>query len=570
MTRAVAGLVVAAAVVAVAGLGACSVEVDLGAWRPGLDGPDTATSPPLAPCLELSPHLVDFGRVARDAAAEQMVRITNRCDVPVAWLGVRLGGDPGFAVTVAGETLRPSASLASDGVWWSEPLVIPPGGSLNLFVSYSPTSAGWDAANAVILTDDPGQPTGIALRMQAGGAWPCLAVRPKSLDFGGQLLGEAATRTLEVVSCGAVALRLASVEVAAGAGRFEVVSGHGSRSLAPGEGLDVAVRYRPAAVSPGWPEAAPVWDEGVLRLVGDTFEAAHDVDLRGFGVSEACPQAVITRLDGDGPVAAGATVRLSAAASVGVDGPVVRWAWQVEGPFSQVSPFSPAADAQEVSYRASVAGDYRFTLTVWDGAERPSCAPAEEVVVAEAGPGLRVEVMWATPNDPDPFDEGVGRGADLDLHLLHPFAVGADLDGDGAGDGFFDLPYDAFFANPEPAWDAGLGTPHAAWLVEDDIDGTGPEVIVVEQVPGDASYRVGVHAWDDHGFGASWAVVRVLVDGAAVWTSEATALLRDDLWEVARVAWPGPVVTPVVGADGAPRVFRGAREAAGATKPWGL
>lgn len=549
---------------------ACSIDVDLGAWRPGLDGPDVVEPPPPPPCLELSPHLVDFGRVARDVVADQAVRITNRCDVPVAWFGLKLGGDSGFTVTVAGETLSPSPSLASDGVSWAEPLVIAPGGWLTLFVSYQPTAPGWDAANVVILTDDPGQPTGHALRLQAGGAWPCVAVRPKSLDFGGQVVGEGATRTLEVASCGAAPLRVAEVSLAAGAGAFELVGGQGARTVPPGGGFEIDVRYRPVSVSPGWPEAPPVWDVGALRLAADTFEGIHDFDLRGFGVTEACPQAVITRLDGDGPVAAGATVRLSAVESVGVDGPIARWSWEVEGPFAQVSPLSPAPDAQEVSFRASVAGDYRFTLTVWDGADRPACTPAEEVVVAEAGPGLRVELMWVTPNDPDPFDEGAGRGADLDVHLLHPFAVGADLDGDGAGDGFFDLPYDAFFANPEPAWDAGLGTPHAAWLVEDDVDGTGPEVVVVEEVPGEASYRIGVHAWDDHGFGASWAVVRVIVDDEVVWTSEAMALLRDDLWEAARVTWPGPVVTPIVDAQGEPRVFHGAREAAGATKPWGL
>ena len=561
MTRLAA--VALAAALATAG---CVGDVDLGAWR--LDAhltPDTAPPPPPAPCVVADPFAVDFGLVERGAEADALVTLTNTCAAPVAWLGLKLAGDPGFTVDAAGASYRPSTALASAGARWPSPLTLAPGAAATLRVRYTATTPELVRAHAILLLDDPGQPTGLALRLEAGGQAPCLAIFPKSLDFGGKVVGETARRPLELRACGAEPLRLDKLALDAPADlALEPPPGLTlPHLLAPGERLTLTLAFTPASPSPGWPDAPPAWTVGRLEAIANDFDRLHAVDVRGFGVTEACPEA---RISVDGPPDAapvGATITLDAAASVAVTGPLTAFAWTVDAPFA-ASPFAPSAAAEAVTYRLAVAGEHRFTLDVVDASGRHACVPATHTVTATSAAALRVELLWHTPNDPDPHDAGFERGADLDLHLTHPFAVGPDLDGDGHGDAFFDLPYDVFFDNPEPLWAAP--TAAAPALREDDQDGTGPEVIEVPALDAALELGVGVHAWADNGFGPSYATVRVLAGDALVYQSDPVLLLEDELWVVGRLAWPGPTLLPATGRDGAPRVLSAIRAASGRDK----
>jgi hypothetical protein len=574
MTRGAALIVATALAVA-----ACTSDVELGSWRSAQDTThpfDTGQPPLPEPCIIAAPYIVDFGLVQRSIADTETVDLYNRCDAERRWLGLKLAGDPGFSVFVDGATYRPTTELATTGVSWAEPRAIAPGATVTIVVSYTPTAPGRDRANLILLTDDPGQPTGLAVRLEAGGDWPCLAILPKSVDFAGVMVGRTATEVLDLSSCGAVPLELTKLTLdgsptltLANPGAFTL-----PRTLSPGEHLRLDLAYAPAAVSPGTPEAR-VWDVATLALVANDFDRSHAVDVRGFGVDDACPTARIAVADALESAPVGATVSLSGADSSAIDGAVDRWIWSVAAPFSAVSPFEPDEHAAAVSYRLSIAGDYTFALDVVDTAGRHACALAYRTVRAVATADLRVELVWATPNDPDPYDEGVDLGADLDVHLAHPYAVGPDLDGDGAGDGFFDLPYDVFFDNPEPRWYPTRPTSEQPQLVEDDQDGTGPEVIEASVQPGGLEPLIGVHVWDDHGFGASAAVVRVFARGELVYESAPVTLLADELWEVGRITWPtpgfgdavAPIIVPSEGTGGGPKVFVGVRATAGAVKP---
>lgn len=558
--------------------GSCVSEVDLGQWRQTADAIDpTDTSPPVPPepCLVAAPYIVDFGFVQREQVGQTSVILLNRCDEDRLWLGIKLAGDPGFTVIVDDATYRPTTELATTGVSWPQPRVIAPGESVTIQVAYTPTAAGRDRANLIILTDDPGQLTGLAIRLEAGGDQPCLAILPKSVDFAGVMVGRSATETVELSSCGVVPLELTKLTLTDSGSTtpnpFALTNGDAftlPATLDPGERLEVALTYAPSTVSPGTPESR-VWDVATLSLVANDFERFHDVDVRGFGVDDACPTARISAGD-DEAVPVGTTVTLSGADSTALNGTLERFAWSVEAPYSAVSPFEPDDAAVDVSYRLSVAGEYTFALDVVDSVGRHACALAYRTVRAVPLADLRVELMWTTPNDPDPYDWGLDLGADLDLHVVHPYAVGPDLDGDDVGDGYFDLPYDAFFDNPEPRWYPTSGGSEDPVLIEDDVDGTGPEVVEVESVtPSQLEPRIGVHVWDDHGFGPSTAIVRVYARDELVYESPPVTLLEDELWEVGELTWAVDATTPtlVPATDGGgPRVYSGVRDHAGADK----
>ena len=174
--------------------------------------------------------------------------------------------------------------------------------------------------------------------------------------------------------------------------------------------------------------------------------------------------------------------------------------------------------------------------------------PAELPLQVVPAGQVHVELVWSTPGDPDPADAGPDAGADVDLHFAHPLAVGEDIDGDGAPDGWFDVPFDAHFCNPKPNW--GSLDPKAGddpGLDRDDQDGAGPENVVADALEGGRRYRVAAHYWNAHGYGPSSLTLRIYLGGALAWTSPTVELIEDDLWEIAELLWPPP-------ADGSPAV----------------
>lgn len=133
---------------------------------------------------------------------------------------------------------------------------------------------------------------------------------------------------------------------------------------------------------------------------------------------------------------------------------------------------------------------------------------------------------------------GAPSGADLDLHLLHPFAVGRDLDDDGVADGWFDIPFDVHWNNAGPAWD-GPGVADDGRLDRDDRQGPGPEVVTLDRCERDG-YRIGVHHFADGVGTPSVARVSVFVDDQRTFVVEATLWVHD-LWEIGVMRCDGRV-----------------------------
>ena len=319
------------------------------------------------------------------------------------------------------------------------------------------------------------------------------------------------------------------------------------------DAVDAAREDAPApepadALAESGPEAAEPQPEA------DAPDAAPDVDPDLPPDPATCPVAVIAVDEGD-EVIPQTVLHLHGDQSHAVTGAIANYQWTVEQPSGSSSALIPTATFPNPIFEANVAGTYTFSLTVRDDAGRVSCLPATATVFVTCNCGLHVELLWTTPGDPDPTDEGPDKGANLDLHVAHPYGAGPDVDGDGVPDPWFDPQWDCYCGNPNPDWGSpDPSAPDDPGLDRDDTDGGGPENVNLDVPESDPAwpfvYRVGVHYRDDHGFGPSLATVRVYIYSALVFEASDVLLQPGDLWNVATVEWPSTKVTLQLSATG--------------------
>ncbi len=210
--------------------------------------------------------------------------------------------------------------------------------------------------------------------------------------------------------------------------------------------------------------------------------------------------------------------------------------WRVDAPPGNTSRLLPSASVADPTYEANVVGPYAFHLTATD-ADGNSCT-SHQLVRVIGDTAIYVELLWHTPGDLDESDEGSQLGSDLDLHFAHPFASGPDLDHDGEPDPWFHDLFDCFWSNDHPNW--GSIDPAAndnPALGREDGDGAGPEAISLA-VPENVCYRIGVHAFTDHGFGESFATLRIFLSGTLAFEAADVRLDKRDLWTVTDLCWP--------------------------------
>jgi hypothetical protein len=220
---------------------------------------------------------------------------------------------------------------------------------------------------------------------------------------------------------------------------------------------------------------------------------------------DTCDSAPTARIAGSAtPVEAepGATVTLDASASSAVQGQIDRYQWSVvDHPYSSsLNHLKPSLDRQtggRVSFVANIVGDYVIDLTVVDDAGTESCNTVRAQITVAPDSDIFVELVWDTPDDDDQTDDD---GADMDLHYKHP-------DGDWGYE-----PLDIFWFNPTADWGEPNSRRDDPELIRDDENGSGPESIAHNR-PEDLHYAIGVYYYDDYGYGASEATVRVYLDG---------------------------------------------------------
>lgn len=270
---------------------------------------------------------------------------------------------------------------------------------------------------------------------------------------------------------------------------------------------------------------------------------------------QACPTAVISVQEGD-EVIPHTQLHLVGSSSYAGNGAVASYAWSVVQPPGSVSVFLPSASAPDPTFNTNVAGPYTFRLTVTDSNGETNCVQTEFHVAVIPDTAIHIELLWSTPGDPDESDTGPGAGADVDLHFVHPSAVGTtDVDGDGQNEPWFDEFYDAYWFSTNPNWGSFAPAADDDPYLRDDSDGAGPETLSLNVPENGLSYKIGVHYFDDHQFGPSSATIRVYVFSVLVFQIEGVELVADELWEAATIDWPSGMVTPITSPGGGYKIF---------------
>ncbi|MEZ4268165.1 MAG: choice-of-anchor D domain-containing protein [Myxococcota bacterium] len=485
--------------------------------------------------LEVSPHAVDFGTQGVGEHSRDLALLVTG-GAPVAVESMVLRGDPNFGVDgpdglVWVDELGPDKRILFD-----PPLVITPGQVHTRRVAFRSTTGAGAVATLELHTAD-GLARSVAL--SANTHAPCLIAAPARVEFGTRLVGQASTLTLSLRSCGTGDVTISEIALDPATHEGFGVPEYPSLplTLAPNETFELPISYLPleeSPLAPGDGADALLADHGVLTVRSNAPVAELSVPLSGAGALSIPPTAVIVIAEGE-EVIPQTRLHLSGTQSYGA-APIKRYQWTVDQPAGSVSALLPSPYAPEPTFDANVAGVYRFTLIVEDESGAISPVAAEAVVHVIPDEAIHIELLWDTPGDPNQGDEGPEAGADMDLHFVHPFA---------AGDGWFDIPFDAFWFNAHPNW--GALPPQIddnPGLDRDDTDGGGPENVNLALPEEGLTYKVGVHYWNDHGFGPSTATLRVYIYDEL--SHEASCpMLPLDLWDAARILWPSGEVEGV-------------------------
>jgi hypothetical protein len=520
------------------------------------------------PEISVQPSTVDFGNVGNGDKQKVGVKIINTggSDLIVGGFQLKQITGPNVFALIDGQGKWSASAETAAGVDFENPIVIAKGTSYEVKVEFAPEDPNGAEAELRFFSNDPatkGQGKAVALLGNVGG--PCIAINPNKVDFGGKLIGKLATIDVQILSCGDAEVEINSLRLSddpALSGDFELdLSGLGVEGGALNDGdtpikiginesKTFQVKFIPDEINAKDENGKPIPDLSFIEIRSNTFVPELEVEVRGFGVEVECPTAIIKIQEGE-EVIPQTKLHLVGSQSYAATGNIAKYEWSVKQPPGSQSVFLPSNTAPDPTFEANVAGSYVFTLRVWDQENTPSCVDAEYQVIVNPDEAIHIELLWNTPNDPDQTDEGPEAGADLDLHFLHQFAMGLDVDNDGEPDGWFDNPFDCFWFNDEPNWasqDPMLDDDPS--LDRDDTDGAGPENVNLNLPEEGMQYRIGVHYWNDHGWGPSLSTVRVYIMSVLVFQVTDVELVNHDMWYVATVHWPSGDVKPITTVSG--------------------
>ena len=508
------------------------------------------------PVANVSPAVIDFGEVGAGHSPTQPLLIANTGSDPLRIQSVLLQAHPDFSLGAAGGTwFEPGEDIR-----FEPELVVAPNAVQTFLVRFAPQTPAAATGKLVVYTNDPAHPSGIVVALQANTAGACITVNPKKVLFGPKVVGKTAELPVEIGNDCSGQLEVLGISLAEGSSQaftlqmVDPPSAEAPWVLGPNEVATVHVRYVAALESPLGDDGQIIGDTGLLVIESNAFDDLVELEVGGMGVGETCPTAVGTISEGESAIPQ-TTLHLFGDQSWAPGSEVAGWEWSVIQPPGSVTAFVPSDTFPNPTFQVNAAGEYRFSLEVEDATGEKSCNVWKASVLVIPDEAIHVELLWHTPNDPDETDEGPEAGTDVDLHFQHAaYASGPDVDGDGAPDGWFGMPFDTFWFNAHPDWgSADPSLDDDPGLDRDDTDGGGPENLNLN-IPEATTYRIGVHYWDDHEYGPSYATVRVYIYGNMVLEASDVKLVSLDLWEVATISWPSGKVSPVVTPEGEHRV----------------
>lgn len=152
-----------------------------------------------------------------------------------------------------------------------------------------------------------------------------------------------------------------------------------------------------------------------------------------------CPVAIIAVAEGM-QVWTNDTLHLSAVQSYSPNGEIVKWLWSSQKPLGSAADFAPGADVQEPTFELDVAGQYLFTLDVWDDKDIKSCVSAQTAVIVKTYPDVEPDVGCADGTregflDEETYTHIAGCSGAWELPGITPDSVEQTCGGQGGNDG---------------------------------------------------------------------------------------------------------------------------------------
>lgn len=512
-----------------------------------------------APSMSVSPEAVRFEKVPLGASEERRLTVLNTGSQDLLVDAFRFKGAEAYTLVVGGKEF-PLNALSQEGLELAEPLVIGPQKTIDLTIRFTPPDASVATATLTLYSNDPKLTEGLDVPVIGNEKLACLLVKPAEVQFGGTKIGQIATQEVILEPCpsSTAAVVITGITMKSGEGLsdafaldYSLLSHQPSQqeplTISVGTKATFAVTYYPEQMPPPLEDGSPAPEFGTVLITNDSFDALIELPLKAYPVEQSCPTAVIKVEEGE-EVIPQTVLHLKGGQSFATMGLIDKYEWSVEQPPLSASVLMPSTAYPDPEFEVNVAGTYTFRLDVWDTEGNKSCVPAEYQVVVTPDQAIHVELLWHTPADVDETDVGLTAGADLDLHFAHPDAKVEDHDGDGVKDPWFHEPLDCYWFNSHPQW--GSSDPLVddnPGLDRDDTDGAGPENLNLAIPENGKEYPVGVHYWDDNGFGISNATLRIYIYGTLAKEIKDVPLASFDLWYAARIAWPSGAVTEVTG-----------------------
>jgi hypothetical protein len=521
-----------------------------------------------APSLTVNPNPVDFGLVPRsEEPVARRLTLLNTGSRALNVTGFKIKKDGRFGFRSEGsDDFEAQGDDAFAGVDLETPINVPAGETRPMevtFLSDSPTPA---EGELLIFSDDPQTgAAGLLVNLTANKNGPCVDVTPRRIAFGGKIVGSVSRIDFELRSCGTEPVRITDIgwkENSSPDFNFvfdQLPEGFESGpspsnvlSIPINTSVTIGVEFVPDGVNPRDADNVPIPDEAIALVSSNAFESKLEIEVTGAGAEVECPTPIIVVEEGE-EVIPQTVIHLDGRQSFAPFGSIDNYFWSVVAPEGAPRPILvPSFTDPQPVVELNTVGLYTFKLKVRDEFGNSSgnelCPDAEYQVLVQPDQAIHVELTWVTPNDPDEADTGEGNGTDLDLHFAHRDAVGPDLDGDGAPDPWFDRNWDVFWFNVEPQW--GTFDPNVRddpRLDRDDIDGGGPENLNLAMPEDDIAYRIGVHFWNDFGFGPVNATVKVFHYADEIYNVTYESLKRLDMWCVGDILWPTPAVIRCAG-----------------------
>ena len=526
----------------------------------------------------------DFGFVPEGECRDAVLVVASAGLADLRVSSVRYSGAPGFTMTWpcqhAGKDATKPVALDDGSIDSAtcDDLVVPANSQVEVKVTFCATcdhTPGTSAkcppearAHLTIVSNDfsydasKGEGATAELRANVGGK--CLTCEPQSLEFGSVVAPGEYARTMNLYGCGDATVNVVGFSVENDTPDvFKLVtpdaSGTTPLAVDAGQKQPFTVKCAPQQADKG-ADGKFVQRTATVVVTSDAIPGqlkcpvtCTPVDAEGAVCEFKILDKGVDVTDRDDVQLQEKLTLKDASYALMANDAIVSWMWTLtNAPPTNKQAFVPGGSAQNPAFTVNDVGvidtsvsppadsRYEFTLTVTTkfGVQK-SC---HHHVGVPAPAGCHIELTWTTPADPNPFDECPATencGSDMDLHVVDPLAVGCgskpDLDGDGEPDGFFDLQYDCFWFHADPIWDAAHKTdpdyqPH---LDRDCTSGWGPENFTYRIPEAGRCYKVGVHYYDDHGFGRSYPTVNIWKDGKPIYSKTVdTGIKNLDMWEV--------------------------------------